>query len=174
MSKWHVITDASDLRSIESHNGGFPCSIALVHEERGVIMSDADFELEDMREFFDSKPNGHVLVAGLGLGIVIDLLLENDVSLISVIEIDSEVIEKTGPKYEDNPRVEIIHDDAKVFNISSLKTPPNYIYLDIWDSCDEYQDRLDLLKKYSSFCENVFIWAMDRSEQIHSKKQKSL
>ena len=174
MQNWKIITNPIELESIKEFNNDSDCSIALFHKDRGVIMSDADFELEDMQEFLDSKPDGHVLVAGLGLGIVIDLLLENDVSLISVIEIDSEVIEKTGPKYEGNPRVEIIHDDAKVFNISSLKTPPNYIYLDIWDSCEEYQSRLDLLKKYSAYCENVFIWAMDRSEQIHSKKQKSL
>ena len=173
MSNWKIITDPIQLESIKQFNNESTCSIALVHKDRGVIMSDADFELEDMRKFLESKPHGHILVAGLGLGLVIDLLLKYNIDLISVLEIDSEVIEKIGGKYSNNPLIEIIHTDAKTFDISSLKTPPNYIYLDIWDTCEEYQDRLDLLEKYSSSCKNVFVWAMGRSEQIYLKNQNS-
>ncbi len=64
-----------------------------------VVMSDTPGEISDHMEFI-LRAKGNVLVHGLGLGVVLKALLaKEDVTHVTVVEKDSEVIELVAPHY---------------------------------------------------------------------------
>jgi hypothetical protein len=145
----------------------------LCHRDRGDIMSDCDLEYEDRRDFFRSGPHGFIVVGGLGLGVVVDELLEIDsVEHVFIVEIDSEVIGLTGGKYKDNKRVTIIHADARDFDLGRLPKTPDYIYMDIWDDDlgTSYEERVDACRHWGGVCTECFSWAIDRSRRDFNKR----
>ena len=99
---------------------------ALVHQDRGLVMSDLPAEIADALPFLDYAAGQscrlRVLIAGLGLGIVPAwLLVHASIARIDIIEIDADVIglitrgccEKGAPnKWATDPRLHIHHGDA--------------------------------------------------------------
>lgn len=90
---------------------------------------------------------GNVLVAGLGLGLVTHELLNNvDVNLITVIEINKDVINLISPLLPEpeNVKFEIINEDFYNF-INITKIQFNRIIVDLWvtDSKEETMKVLD-------------------------------
>lgn len=103
------------------------------------IMSDTPEEINEHGHALENA-TGHVLITGLGLGVLVSALLAKPCSLckgnprsyrarlghacgecgesgravksITVVEIDRDVIDITGPYYENEPRVTIINADA--------------------------------------------------------------
>jgi len=145
----------------------------LCHKERGDIMSDCPLEYEDRRDFFKSNPHGFIVVGGLGLGVVVDELLEIDsVDHIFIVEIDSEVINLTGGKYKDNQKVTIVHADVRDFDLDILPETPSSIYMDIWDDDlgTSYEERVDVCKHWGGVCTECFSWAIDRSRRDFNKR----
>ena len=98
----------------------------LIHEERGLVMSDVPGEVAGALPFLDAaKAYGEregsisVLVTGLGLGIVPAWLLRNTrLRRVDVVEIDADVIELVArdPAARDewaaDPRLHVHHADA--------------------------------------------------------------
>jgi len=112
---------------------------ALVHDERGVVMSDLRAELAGCLPIL-RRATGRVLVNGLGLGIVPAVALSRaDVTSVDVVELDEHVIELvTGdPTARDiwaaDPRLRVHHGDAHRFT-----WPPgarwDVAWHDIWDT----------------------------------------
>ena len=172
MSKWHIEQRREDPTSQD-------ITTFLCHKDRGDIMSDCLLEYEDRKPFFDAGPCGSIVIGGLGLGIIIEELLDEEcVNDISVIEIDQEVIDLISYKFEDEDRVTIYKGDARNFDISQLSNMPDFVYLDIWDDDlgTSYQDRLDAFNYWMQQCEKcsnnktVFVWAFDRSKR-HAEKR---
>lgn len=99
---------------------------ALMHADRGLVMSDVPGEIAGALPFTDTvaswSPGHRVLIAGLGLGIVPAWLLANTgVSRVDVVEIDIHVIDLiTRDRDQDgapnawanDPRLHIYCDDA--------------------------------------------------------------
>lgn len=76
------------------------------------IMSDTPTEIREHELAIDGA-EGDVLITGLGLGCIVSALLAKpEVTSITVVEIDRDVIALTAPYYEDEPRVEIVNMDA--------------------------------------------------------------
>lgn len=86
-----------------------------------------------MRERVDQLQPGRILVAGLGLGIMLRHLLarRNDVTAITVVELDPDVIALIQPTLPADPRVTVVQDDYYRF-ISNLPAGdrPNAV---LWD-----------------------------------------
>ena len=144
----------------------------LIHEDRGIIMSDSEFELDDQEEFLSSNPHGHIVIGGLGLGVIVDRLLKRkEVLSIEVIEIDTDVIDLMEEKFSPNKRVSIIHGDALSYDFSNLEKNPDYIYLDIWDgdAGESYEERVSTKQYWKQICDNVFVWALDRSSDRYNE-----
>ena len=133
-------------------------------------MTDAEFECRTNQHVSEFK--GDVLVGGLGLGMVVEMMLRNrDVSGITVIEINGDVIGLVGPYFSDK-RVKI-----KKGNVFSQKPPRasfDYVYMDIWSNVPN-EDNLKELKRlraryepglkpggeFRAWCEDRF-WSRER------------
>jgi hypothetical protein len=131
---------------------------ALVHDERGLVMSDLPAEIAGCLPFLDrvqSEGTANILVSGLGLGIVPAWLLANcPVEHIDVIEIDPDVIELTArdeaarDAWAADPRLHVHLGDALTLRLGTREgcalhddcVPPAWYgaaWHDIWDSPTE-------------------------------------
>ena len=85
-----------------------------------LMMTDTPYELNSTKDFVD-RAHGHVLVTGLGLGLVVLALYKNaDVESVTVIESNPDVIKLTEPRIravlKGNNRFVVVEDDAFTWN----------------------------------------------------------
>lgn len=111
----------------------------LLRKCGGLVMSDTPMEINTNREFVD-KAHGHVLVGGLGLGLIIASICEKpEVRSITVVEKEQEVIELVGNSgILDKTKCNITVDVGDIL----IWRPPegdlyDTIYFDIWDEICE-------------------------------------
>jgi hypothetical protein len=128
----------------------------------GMMMSDTKMEIEDHLQFIQ-KARGDVLVNGLGLGMVLNGLVNvirpNLVAHVDIVEIDEEVISMVAPYFEDDPRVTIHHADA--FTMQWPKgTSWDYVWHDIWPtiSPDDIKEHRSLFRKYKNLSRFQRAW----------------
>lgn len=119
-----------------------------------VWMSDTTYErmdhIEPVQEIASTKAK-HVVINGLGLGMVLAAALSYDfVERVDVVEIDQRVIDLVGPHYLKDSRVRIHHADA----IKQMQAWPadarwDVGWTDIWpDIC---ADNLEEMKSFTNF-----------------------
>jgi hypothetical protein len=116
----------------------------LVHEKRGVVMSNTRMEINTSMEcYLDAR--GRVLLNGLGLGMTLEGVLSHDyITAVKVIEIDPDIIALVGPHFANDKRVEIVCADA--YDYKPTKDDVfDYAWHDIWDSISS--DNLPLMAK---------------------------
>ena len=103
----------------------------LVHG--GVMMTDTDMERATNLELI-RQAKGHVLVGGLGLGMVVFALLAKKPKIhsLTVLEYNPDVMELVCRHLPKDPRLSVI--DADVFTWKRRRLDPkfNTIYMDIW------------------------------------------
>ena len=112
------------------------------------VMSDTPAEAWDHYPPY-RMAQGHVLLNGLGLGLLLKAILSKlNVERITVVEISEDVIALVAPSYRD-PRLTIVHDDALTWQ------PPrgsqfDAVWHDIWtDICeDNLPDMRKLHRRY--------------------------
>lgn len=131
------------------------------------VMSNTPAEIADHEEFIWNA-KGHVLVAGLGLGVVLQMLLEKtDVKKITVVEISEDLIDLVGPYFNDE-RIEIIQ--ADIFEYQ----PPRGIrygavWFDIWDHIcsDNLKEIYKLERKYRRRSDWVGSWCKEECKRYY-------
>ena len=126
------------------------------------IMSDTTAETRDLLPLArDAK--GEVLIAGLGLGVAVDLVMQDkDVKHVIVIEISEEIIALVGDHFKNKygDRLTIINAD-----ILEWKAPKDihydYCWFDIWDDIctDNLKDMTKLKRKYAKKADRKGFWA---------------
>lgn len=127
-----------------------------------VIMSDTPAELRDHLSFV-TFAEGRVLVAGLGLGAVLqNLRKKKAVEHITVVEIDPDVIALVGEHYKKmfGKRLTIVH--ADIFEWEPPKGEKwDWGWFDIWPSIcgDNLSDFKRLRRKFSRKVKNKMFWA---------------
>ncbi|HWT79715.1 MAG TPA: hypothetical protein VN648_13095, partial [Candidatus Methylomirabilis sp.] len=95
------------------------------------MMSDLGYERSTCLEVV-KRAHGHVLIAGLGLGMILHPILKNrDVDSVAVVEKCQDVIDLISPSLPSNPKLVIHTGDIFVW------TPPpavryDVIWFDIW------------------------------------------
>lgn len=110
------------------------------------VMSDTPDEMRD--HYFPVRhAKGHVLINGLGLGMVLGAVLKKpDVERVTVVEVDPDVIALVAPHYACD-RLEVIQADAYVYQ------PPKgvrygAVWHDIWDNiCADSLPQMTTLKR---------------------------
>ncbi len=114
-----------------------------------IIMSDTEMERRTNR-WFVRQANGHVLIGGLGLGMILLAIQDKpEIESITVIELEQEIIDLVSPQLPLNDKVTILCDD-----ILTWKPPADMkydtIYFDIWNAIceDNYDDMVLLNRRY--------------------------
>lgn len=142
----------------------------LSHEDRGVIMSNTPMEVLTARPAYDYA-TGHVLVNGLGLGMVIEgLLSKSDVKSITVVELDPKVIALVGPTVKRDKRVKVVRADAEAFEPPSFMFY-DYVWHDVWDTIDDdnlpQMDRL--MAKYRKISMLQGCWSRPQALRLRAQ-----
>ena len=133
----------------------------LRHDHRGLVMSDTPAERYDHYRFIQIA-QGRVLISGLGLGMCVGALLrKGEVTSVTVLEIDPDVIALVAPHYEDD-RLTVIETDALEYK------PPkgsrfNYVWHDIWDSIclDNRPQMTKLNRRWTRYADWYGCWSQN-------------
>lgn len=138
-----------------------------------VIMSNTPNEIRDFMGFV-RYASGSVLINGLGIGVVVQALLDKpSITDITIIEQSEDVINLVADTYRSDPRVIIIHADA--FNYKPPKEKRyNAVWHDIWDDIctDNLEEMKRLHRKYgriSNYQESWCRWQCERAKREYEK-----
>lgn len=127
-----------------------------------VVMSNTPMEC-NTNEIAYKKACGSVLIAGLGMGMILEAMLSKpEVTHVRIIEIDQDIIEYVGSFFKNDQRVEIIHGDIFKY-VPAENEFYNYIWLDIWDDINEKNesDFQMLNTRFKEHCNEMNLWSMD-------------
>lgn len=143
-----------------------------------LMMSDTPMERTTNSEFV-RKANGRVLIAGLGVGLIVNAILEKtEVTEVIVVEKYDDVISIVAPKFNNNT-LKIIHSD--IFDYKPLKSEKfDTIYFDIWpDICTDNLEQIKLLhnrfkNKLNKDNPNRFMnsWVKERLQYERKQERK--
>lgn len=100
-----------------------------------VMMTDAEFERRTNAEFM-REAHGDVLIAGLGLGLILDPVVKRCDS-VTVVEINPDVIALVAPQFQN---VSVIHGDILKWS-PAKEAKYDTIYFDIWPYFNEDTNR---------------------------------
>ena len=123
-----------------------------------LVMSDTPAEQMDHYEAV-RRATGSCLLNGLGIGMVLkNILLKDDVTDVTVIEISQDLIDIVAPHYGD-PRVTFVCSDAFEFKPPKGKRY-NMVWHDIWDyiCSDNLPEMAKLHRKYGSHADWQGSW----------------
>ena len=131
-----------------------------------VVMSNTPMEIRTCQDFIE-RATGRVLINGLGLGMVLHAILQkDDVTHVTVIEKEQDVINLVAASFATDLRVEIINADAMEY------CPPagvtyNACWHDIWtDFATANLAQMDKLEsKYRDICDWQGSWGREECEQ---------
>ena len=135
-------------------------------------MSNTPDEIRDHRVFIH-QAKGDILINGLGLGVILEILLPKpEVTSITVIEKDPEVISLVAPYFKDEKKLTIINADALEYTSPKGKRY-NAVWHDIWDdiTLSNLKDMKKLHRKYGRKCDWQGSWARWMCEE-HGRKEK--
>lgn len=126
--------------------------VKLTHNGE-VVMSNTSMEKRTNMEFC-CKANGDILIGGLGIGMIIMAIQDEDeVTSITVLEKNQEVIDMVDSQLSFNSKVSIIN--ADVYEWKPRKGQRfDCIYMDIWNyvNSDIYRkEMLPLKRKYAHY-----------------------
>jgi hypothetical protein len=153
------------IKSMIGHGRGVPSGeYTALYRKGKIVMSDTPDEKRDHLRFVQIS-HGHVLIAGLGIGMVLQaVLLREEVDFVTVVELEADVIEMVQPHYEKMfpGKFEVIH--QSIFDFS----PPKGIrygaaWYDIWDemSTDNRPEMIALSRKFGRRTEWQGSWGRD-------------
>jgi hypothetical protein len=104
----------------------------LTHAQRGVVMSTTPMEVRTHR-VAHRQAAGRVLINGLGLGMFLEAILHKpEVTAVTVVEVDVDILALVGPHFARDPRVTLVHADAMTYRPAKGETF-DVVWHDIWD-----------------------------------------
>ena len=138
-----------------------------------VIMSDTPDEGYDFYSLL-YKAKDHVLINGLGLGWTLqEVAKKSEVTKVTVIEIDQDVIDLVGSHYKNmfGDKIEIICADALTW-----KSPKGIrygaVWHDIWDNIceDNWEEIKKLHYKYGKRCDWQHSWSREEIQDMRRRR----
>ena len=192
---WHQVVTGEDVgrrKSFDARNGdlirdefqapGEYCLLIktdLANRQGDIIMSDTWFERSTNIEVV-TKANGDVLIAGLGIGLILTLIvLKPEVKSVTVIEMNQDVInltEKPLRQYLGGASAKLIVIQNDIFKWQPNKKYDT-IYFDVWDHVygDSYLDTEMLHRKFkyvlnrknSNCWMNSWLWLRGGYRRLH-------
>lgn len=170
MSKGNVVIEHFDVKEMEDFRGmmrgryvpgGTYCRLRI---DGQLVMTDTPAEMDDHREAV-SRANGSCLINGLGIGMVLkNILLKEEVTDVTVVEINQDLIDLVGPHYKDD-RVKILCYDAYEYKPEKGKRY-GMVWHDIWENiCEDNLEGMKRLhRKYGRYCDWQGSWARYQCE----------
>lgn len=142
----------------------------LRHASRGTVMSNTPMEVRTHRIAF-AKATGSVLINGLGMGMILEAVLSKpDVTAVRVIELDADVLALVGPHFAHDPRVTLVHADARTYTPARGERF-DFVWHDIWDdiSADNLPEMKYLTRRYARRAAAQGSWSRDlvKAYQAH-------
>ena len=139
-----------------------------------VVMSNTPDEISDFYFYF-LKFDGDILINGLGFGVTVQYLLDNNpnVKSITVIEKNEDVIKLVAPTYKVDKRVNIIHADC-----FDWKPPKgikyDYVWHDIWNNIcsDNLEEMKKLHRKYGRVAKHQKSWCREECERLKREENR--
>lgn len=143
-----------NLRAVRDHGmeaAIYPGKYARLSVDGKLQMTDTSMERYSNMDFVKAcldETSEHILVAGLGLGMILHPLKKiKHIKSVTVVEISKDVISLVKPSLKDFKKLEIVHGD--IFKWQPPKGKKyNVVYFDIWpDACSDYLPMIRELKK---------------------------
>ena len=128
-----------------------------------IVMSDTEGEMEDHEEAV-RRAEGAVLIAGLGLGMVLQAVLDKpDVDHVTVIEKSEDVMRLVGPHYMDRypGRFELIQADIFTWKPPEAAWAWDVAWFDVWNTRnpDNLKEFTKLRRRFGRRCAWMGFWA---------------
>lgn len=147
--------------------------VEVLMKGKEIWMSNADMEKKTNKVFIE-KAHGDVLIAGLGMGWVVQEIMDNpEVKTITIIEIDQGLIDFITYKKEFNDKVGIVNMDIWTFLDACRQDKRTFdvIWLDIWkDICPDNLVEMYPMKYLAENILNengeVLVWTIEASENM--------
>lgn len=152
---WFKNPDASMIAYKDLVKVGKEYTILYHKHLKKPMMSNHETELVTNQKFIDNA-KGDVLIFGLGLGLIVFPLLEdNDIKSIDIVEIDKSLISIIEPiikKKDIHNKVRIIHGDVETYHLfESNQRMYDTIYFDTWfDPIKAVEEQIRLYYFYYS------------------------
>lgn len=131
-----------------------------------IVMSNTPAEIADHTPFIQ-RAEGNVLIFGLGLGLVVQALIDKpQVKRIKIIDSSEDVIKLSGNYYKSiSDKVEIILEDAFTYDDNEFH---DCIWFDIWDdiTSENLPEMKQLKKKWKGKCNYIGFWAEKECKHI--------
>jgi len=137
------------------------------NDKREIVMSDSWMEQETNIELVQ-EATGHVLIGGLGIGMILLALQERpEVLSITVVEISQELHDFIVPNLDLNDKVRIVISDIHDFEPDRLF---DFAYCDIWNdtSGDNLDEMEELTDKFEDIDE-VRHWRYDKTVELSNE-----
>lgn len=144
---------------------------------QALVMSDTPDEIHDHLRFIH-RARGHVLIAGLGLGMVLQAVAQKpEVKSVTVVELSPDVIQLIEPHYRAKSwadKFQIVNDD-----IYTWKMPPGDHYdcawFDIWNnlSTDQLKDMAKLHRRYARRCDSYASWGHEMLKRRRDRERRA-
>lgn len=137
-----------------------------------VVMSDTPDERRD-HVMFVMNAQGPVLIGGLGLGMCLQAVLKKpEVTEVTILEIDQNLIDLIGPHYKDS-RVTIICADALEWKPPKGKKY-GAVWFDIWDTIciDNRHTMATLNRRYGGRSVWKGCWAQDIIRRMQKQEYR--
>lgn len=147
----------------------------LRHRQRGVVMSNTPMEVLTNREAF-AGARGRVLINGLGMGMLLEAILRKpEVTFVRVVELDADVIALTGPHFAHDPRVQIVHADARTYRPARGERF-DFVWHDIWDdiSGDNLAEMTALRRRYGKRAEAQGTWSHAMAKEQLKRRNRRI
>jgi hypothetical protein len=109
-------------------------------------------EIEELRDQIDNLPTGDCLEIGLGLGVASQFILSKDISSLTTVEIDIDVIRTYQQLNPPDGGHWIICQSGADFMLSTENTY-DFIFLDFYDRIDE--DTLEDIKDHVNIAKTI-------------------
>lgn len=160
--------------------GLVPGTYCVMEVSGEIVMSDTWLERWTNLDIVNHA-HGHVLIAGLGIGLVLTRILPDPkVSTVTVIEKSPDAIALIGPHYQDS-KFTIVCADIHTWTPPSKSTRYNVIYFDIWNhiSADNYPETKLLHARYRKYLDKedpdrwMDSWLRDYVKSEHHKERRS-
>lgn len=130
---------------------------------RQIVMSNTPAEMLDAEPFMKAA-KGHVIITGLGLGIVPEIIAKKrSVLSITIVELSRDVIALTGPQIRSKK--------VRIVNGNAFDYVPDRDYdvawHDIWDSIssDNLGAMRSIEKSFAARCKRQFFWCREECER---------
>lgn len=150
----------------------------LTYDNKRFIMSDTPAEIRDHHSFI-YESHGKVLIAGLGIGMVLNAVASKEkVEKVTVVEVSQDIIDLVWSHYKKKfgDKIELIQDD-----ILEWKPPKGYnlwdcAWFDIWDNIcqDNWEEYKLLMRRYArKVTDFKGCWARDEIMRMNEEDRRN-